>query len=78
LHCCAVTNSEPQFSISNPQKFLPLAKIAFESRTLGNLESRDHTAFDWLAAFSGTFADGAVFPARAVEVIPELVVLVGL
>jgi hypothetical protein len=78
LHCCAVTNSEPQFSISNPQKFLPLAKVAFESQTLGNLESRDHTAFDEFAALFGTFADGAVFPRKAVEVIPELVVLVGL
>jgi hypothetical protein len=55
-----------------------MAEVALEAKALRNPKRRDHTAFDWLAVLSGTFADGAVFPARAVEVIPELVVLVGL
>jgi hypothetical protein len=42
-------------SIADPQQVLPLAKVTLEAKTLGNLESRDQTAFDLLAALSGTF-----------------------
>ena len=35
----AATNTEPQFSIADAQQVLPLAKLAFEAKTLGNLET---------------------------------------
>ena len=45
-----------KISISNPQKFLPLAKFALEPDALGDLERRDQTSFDLLAAFAGAIA----------------------
>ena len=46
----------PQISISNPQQFLPLSKVALEPDALGDLERRDQTSFDLLATFSGMIA----------------------
>ena len=45
-----------KISISNPQQFLPLAKFALEPDALGDLERRDQTSFDLLAAFAGVIA----------------------
>ena len=45
-----------KISISNPQQFLPLAKLALEPDALGDLERRDQTSFDLLAAFAGVIA----------------------
>jgi hypothetical protein len=54
---------------------LPSAKVALEAAALGDLKCRNQAALDCLAALSGTFADQPVFPARAVEVSREIVVL---
>jgi hypothetical protein len=40
-------------SISNPQKFLPLANVPLESQALGDPKGRDQASLDLLAAFSG-------------------------
>ena len=45
-----------QFSIADPQKFLPLAKVTFEAQAFGNLKRRDEAALNLLAALSGTLA----------------------
>jgi hypothetical protein len=39
-------------SISDPQKFLPLPNVAFESQTHGNLESLRYGSFDLLPRLS--------------------------
>ena len=67
-----------KISISNPQQFLPLAKFALEPDALGDLERRDQTSFDLLAAFAGVIARQPVFPARLVKVSRESVMLAGL
>jgi hypothetical protein len=41
LHCSAVTNSEQQFSIPNPQQLLPLPEIALEAYAFSYLKRRD-------------------------------------
>jgi hypothetical protein len=43
-------------SIAHAQQVFPLAKVAFESHALSDLEIRDHTSLDLLAALSGTLA----------------------
>jgi hypothetical protein len=43
-------------SITNPQKFLPLANVPLEAQALGNAKGRDYTALDLLAALSGVIA----------------------
>jgi hypothetical protein len=55
-----------------------LPEIPLESQALGNLKRRDDTALDRLAGFSGAFASGSKFPAGAVEVSGEPVMLAGL
>ena len=47
----------PQFSISNPQQFSPLAKVTFEAHALGNTESSNSAAFNLFAALARTLAD---------------------
>jgi hypothetical protein len=39
----------------HPQKFLPLADVAFEAHTVGNLESRNHASLDCLPLFPARF-----------------------
>src|SRR4030095_5469158 len=46
LHCSAVTNSEQQFSITNPQQLLPLAKVALETKALGDSKARNEASLD--------------------------------
>jgi hypothetical protein len=55
-----------------------LPEVSLEAHAPGDLEGRDDAALDGLAALSGTFARQPVFPAGAVEVSRELVVLAGL
>ena len=49
-------NSGLQFSISNSQQVLPLAKFAFEPHALGDLKRRDDATLDLLAGLSGALA----------------------
>ena len=53
-----LTNSSSNcaFLIANPQQLLPLGKVTFEAKTLGNLKRRNYTAFNLLAALSSVLA----------------------
>jgi hypothetical protein len=64
--------------VTNPQQFLPLAKVTFEAHAFGNLESRDQAPLDLLPTFSRSIASRSVFPSRAVEVSCEFVVFASL
>jgi hypothetical protein len=44
------------FSIADPQKFLPLAIVAFEPHAFGNPKGRDQASLNLLAALSGVIA----------------------
>ncbi len=44
------------FSIANPQKFLPLPEVALEADALGNLKGRDDASLDLLPALSSVLA----------------------
>ena len=66
-----------QFSISDPQQVLPLAKIALKADALGYPECRDGTPLDLLDGLPGSFAGSPVFPAGLIEVRDKSVGLKG-
>ena len=65
-------------SIANQQRVLPLSEVALEAHALGNLKRRDYSTLECLAALSGSFARGAKFLPRPVEVSRKCVMLAGL
>jgi hypothetical protein len=75
LCCCHPLAAK--FSIDSKQ-VLPLAKVTLEAHAFGNLKSRDQAPLDLFAAFARSLTSWPVFPAWAVEVSREFVVLASL